>query len=571
MPRPVVGTAAIMAEAQCISRWVGGPTKPHGFTSQKYAQTPQKPGAANRIPPEIAAKISKYLDVKDLGRAALAWRPVALASYASPEFIKLECGRYSLMTNGFSRWSPDTMYAVRMRMEQYNFAWSTLQYASSLAFSLPHTTQDTPWAGHEHFKSGNCFMGESNGYMYDVSSWEASGPQGEADASKTETGLKTTQINLVLQKHFVKAVTVDPVEQIIGILEFNTLSTYDVYSRIPILHVYNLNGQHLVSTQIRIGFQTGAEIYHLEMHGEMVCIIANYSSTESLIGIASDINIQNWTGKSRAVHLDLLRYPSPPGTPGYTAYCTGFQFITEDLWIATSKTKTDRRDTIPTHHIHVGHVRLDKQTIIALRDVVNEKGWTPNNISLIRNVSHSSPVSGLFYGNSESRLFGLKWEYRDCAGAPIRANACLFGRTTVEAWLGVPYLVPQESLHWIKMPIPDTTKEYALEGYHGKPKPDPTNREGLYIVGRRLFWAQVWPYGWSFNVLDYNPGAGNWISAEIETRGEEWKTVTGLFCNDPYAVAFSTTCRIYNVARVVPTEDGILIKHGAADYTMLLM
>jgi hypothetical protein len=70
-PRPMVGTAAIMMEAQGISPWVGGPTTSYGFTTPSYMTPPNEPGAANRIPPEIAAKIAKYLDVKDLGRATL--------------------------------------------------------------------------------------------------------------------------------------------------------------------------------------------------------------------------------------------------------------------------------------------------------------------------------------------------------------------------------------------------------------------------------------------------------------------------------------------------------------------
>ncbi|KAF8189854.1 hypothetical protein K438DRAFT_1832198 [Mycena galopus ATCC 62051] len=241
-------------------------------------------------------------------------------------------------------------------------------------------------------------------------------------------------------------------------------------------------------------------------------------------------------------------------------YCTGLQFITEDLYIATEKGRTDPRDTIPTHLIRVGHVRLKKQILVDLKDALGDN-WTPNNISLIRNLSHYSPADGPFCANPASRLFGIKFEYRNFDGT-TKSNCCLFGRATVESWLGIGG--PPDHMHWLTMPLPN----------EGGARADPTNREGLYVVGRRLFWATIWQYGWSLNVIDYNPGAGNAIPETLETRGGEWKSWTGLFCNDPFAVAISSTTRICHLTRVVPTEDGILLKNNdpnAPDYTMLMM
>ncbi|KAJ6484328.1 hypothetical protein C8R47DRAFT_1131026, partial [Mycena vitilis] len=564
-PRPVVGEAAMMAEAQGISPWVGSPTAPYGF--QTCAPPPKEPGAANRIPPEIAAQISKYLDVKDLGRAAIAWRSVALASYASPEYIKLECGKYSLLTTGASTWRPDVMRSVRERMEQYNYAWSTLQYTGSQSFSIPHTTGDTPWAGSDGWRSGNRFTGESNGYIYDVSCREALGQMQarvclhQLPSFRTgETGLKMSQFDVVLSSHFVRAVTVDPVGQVVGILEYNNNNTHDVYSRIPVLHVYNLNGRRMGSVQIRIGFPTLTEIYHMELHGEMVCIIANYSDTDhSLIGVASSIVIQSWVGEPRCVSIKSC----------LGNYCTGFQFITEDLWILTEKGKEDRRDKCPSALIRVGHVRMNIQRPVTLADIYG-KGWTPNTVSLIRNVSPYSPVSGIFYPNPAVRLFGIKWEYVDYIGK-ISANSCLFSRSQVEAWLGIAPSSPPE-LHWISMPFLNDADPRKENGGHSPPT-DFSNRQGFAVIGRRLFWAEIWPNGWSLNLLDYNPGAGNAICMKVEARGEAWKSYTCYFCSDPYPVAYSASSRISDLARIIPTEDGLLLKqnnrHGPA-YTMLL-
>ncbi|KAJ7910607.1 hypothetical protein B0H13DRAFT_2011590 [Mycena leptocephala] len=567
-PRPMVGTAAIMMEAQGISPWVGGPTTPYGFTTPSYMTPPKEPGAANRIPPEIAAKIAKYLDVKDLGRATLAWRSVALASYASPEYIKLECGKYSLLTNpSLAARGPDAIRTVRERIQQYNFAWSSMLFSDCKFFTIPQTTQDTPWAGSDQWKSGNRFVGESNGYMYDVSSWDT-GTQMQArvclhrlpSLRTGELGLKRHQFDVALMSHFVKAVTVDPVGKVVAILEFNTDHTHDPYTRIPFMHVFKFSGQHIGTVQLRAGFPTLAEVYHMELHGEMVCIIANYDSPESILGTASNVVVQSWVGAPRSFHIQRC----------YGGYCTGFQFITEDLWILTEKGKTDPRDTIPTSVIRVGHVRLNAQTMVNLADI-HGKGWTPNTISLIRNVSQYSPVSGPFSPDPASRLFGIKYEYRQYDGN-VSANSCLFGRTTVESWLGIPASGPIEPVHWILMPILNDADPRRNGGR--PPKYDPTNREGLALIGRRLFWAEIWPNGWSLNLLDYNPGAGNAVCEKKEPRGQMWQSYTCYFCSDPYPVAYTVSDRITDLDRIVPTEDGLLLKHnlhGTPSYTMLMM
>lgn len=116
---------------------------------------------------------------------------------------------------------------VRDRMEQYNFAWSTLLYSGSQNISIPGTTQDTPWAGSKDWKSGHTFMGESNGYMYNVATMGPPGAQMQASVCvyqlpslrTGETDLRRTEFNVVLRSHFVKAVTVDPVGQVVAILE----------------------------------------------------------------------------------------------------------------------------------------------------------------------------------------------------------------------------------------------------------------------------------------------------------------------------------------------------------------
>ncbi|KAJ7512090.1 hypothetical protein B0H11DRAFT_474041 [Mycena galericulata] len=228
-----------------------------------------------------------------------------MASHATPEFIRAECARFSLLTQSPSTWPPQVLRQVRDRMDQYNHAWSTLQYSDTKFFTIPQTSDVTPWAGSNEWRSGNHFMGESNGYVYDACSWEAPGPAGTQMLARVcltqvpslrtgEVDLKRIQFNVVLSSHYVKAVTVDPVAQVVGILEYNNGYSENVYSRIPVLHVYHLKGHRLGSVQIRVGFQTGAEVYHMEMHGEMVCIVANHSTNK---GTLSAIMIQNWTAR----------------------------------------------------------------------------------------------------------------------------------------------------------------------------------------------------------------------------------------------------------------------------------
>ncbi|KAJ7432914.1 hypothetical protein B0H11DRAFT_2123692 [Mycena galericulata] len=560
-PRPVVGTAAIMAEAQGTSFWVGGPvSRTSPYPTQNYA-VKAKPltgrGAANRIPPEIALKISEYLGVKDLARGAVAWRSLAMASHATPEFIRAECARFSLLIQSPSTWPPQVLRQVRDRMDQYNHAWSTLQYSDTKFFTILQTSDVTPWAGSNEWRSGNHFMGESNGYVYDACSWEAPGPAGTQMLARVcltqvpslrtgEVDLKRTQFNVVLSSHYVKAVTVDPVAQVVGILEYNNGYTENVYSRIPVLHVYHLKGHRLGSVQIRVGFQTGAEVYHMEMHGEMVCIVANHSTNK---GTLSAIMIQNWTGAARYVALD--------NPPAWERWCTGFQFITEDLYIMTERSKTHPADEVLSSLIRIGHVRKNMQQIKYLTDI-NSEGWTPTNISLLRNISSYSPVNGPFYMNPERRLFGVLFNYKMFDGV-WKHNACLFGRTTVESWLGISTAEAPERVHPLIIPVVNGSGDRS-EILQQSAIYDPTNREGFAIIGRRLFWAEMWPRGWGLNLVDYNPGAGSAIQSKRDTRGDMWKSYSGEFCQDPYPVAYTATTRIACPSRIIANEDGLLIK-----------
>lgn len=69
-------------------------------------------------------------------------------------------------------------------------------------------------------------MGESNGYIYDVLSWQGQGGM-LARVSLyqlpsfriAEIELKRTQFDVVLRSHFVRAVAVDPVGQVVAVLE----------------------------------------------------------------------------------------------------------------------------------------------------------------------------------------------------------------------------------------------------------------------------------------------------------------------------------------------------------------
>ncbi|KAJ6590628.1 hypothetical protein DFH09DRAFT_1139876 [Mycena vulgaris] len=565
-PPPVIGSAAMMAEAQGMDCWVGGPVQANmsSYHSKTVSATPPRSGgAANRIPTEIALQISKHLNVRDLARAAVAWRPVYHASHAFPEFIRTECARFGLVANHMRTWPSQLLAQVRDRIEQYNFAWSTLQYSGGQFFSIPQTSDETPWAGSLGWKSGKRFMGESNGYVYDVGSWDA-GPQVcarvrlyQAPSFRTgEINLKCTQIDVALRSHYVKAVSVDPVGQVVAILEYNNNEGANPHSRIPYLHVYDLKGKHVGTARLMVGFQMSSEVYHMELHGEMLCIVANYRYGKDMI---SEMLIQNWCGAQRYVSISRCDHATP--------FVTGFQFITEDMYITTEKSKLEARDQILSQVVRVGSIRTNTQRIVNFADIYG-KGWTPNGISLIRNISPHQPVSGTFSSDPSKRLFGIRYDYLNFKNI-LESNACLFGRTTVESWLGISTLEEVEPLHWLTVPL-------LNDAWPTKPRIwDPTNREGVALIGRRLFWGEIFPDAvWGLGVLDYNPGAGIHIEKRKETRGKQWESFTCLFCSDPYPVAFTATTRISNVKRIIPTEDGILIKQddpNAPTFMALLM
>ncbi|KAJ7755346.1 hypothetical protein DFH07DRAFT_821975 [Mycena maculata] len=311
-PQSVAGTARIMAEAQGTSFWQGGPVQTNAYPPQKSQSrrksTSPTEGAANRIPLEIALKISEHLNVRDLARGAVAWRPLALASHANPEFIRTECARFSLLSHAPFTCTPEVLRQVRERMAQYNFAWSTLQYSYAQSFTLPSSDvmprsggHETPWAGSHEWRSGNHFMGESNGYVYDARSWEVPGPRMLGRVCVTqipslrvgEMGLKSFQFDVNLTSGYMKAVTVDPVGKRVGILEYNNGYTDNPCTRIPVLHVRSLKeGQFEGSVEIRTPLSAAAEVYHMEFHGKMVCIVANHSTIN---GTFSEMVIQDWT------------------------------------------------------------------------------------------------------------------------------------------------------------------------------------------------------------------------------------------------------------------------------------
>ncbi|KAJ6631103.1 hypothetical protein B0H10DRAFT_1938650 [Mycena sp. CBHHK59/15] len=556
--RPVsrVGTAAMMAEAAGASFWVGD-----GRINVKSTNTkpPQKDAAANRIPTEIALRITKHLDVKDLGRAAVAWRPAALASHAAPEFLRLECARFSLLVG---RLSSVSMRDVCDRMEQYNYAWSTLQFSIGNSFYIPETTINTVWAGSRDWQAGQNFMGESNGYMYEVRSWQAPDQQYQAMVTLYRVpSLRTGELDfnpvrfiVPLAAHFVKAVAVNPVEQVVAVLEFNNQTNSYLF-----VHLYDFTGRYLANHSIETWHTMSAEVYHFELHGDMICVMIQSSVAPS----QSKILAVNWRGSPRAVYFR-------GGCDG-EAYFSGFQFITEDIYIMTEKSKTARGDHIPSPVIRVGHVRKNLQFIVGLHDKYGD-GLFPNNVTLIRNVSNYAPTAGAFYPNPALRLFGLKFDYRNYDGS-MRSNVCLIGRTTIENWLQLPLTGPLEPLHWITLPTKNTIDPDYLR-LQMAPY-NPTNREGLSLIGRRLFWGELWPTGCGLNMLDFNPGAA--AVTNKDKRGGMWESYTGNFTADPYTVTYTSTTRITNVDRIIPTEDALLIKQnsggsgGAPNFMALLM
>ncbi|KAJ7637143.1 hypothetical protein FB45DRAFT_457176 [Roridomyces roridus] len=260
-------------------------------------------GAANRIPTEIAIKISKYLSVKDLAHGAVAWRALASASQDTASFIRAECARFSLRILGSWTARTDLLPGMRDRIAQYNHAWSTLQYTFGQSFVIPQTAYDTPWAGSFEWRSGTQFMGESGGWTYNAHSrvqnevFKARVSLYENPSLRTgEMGFKNVQIDVSLYSGYVKAVAVDSVARYVGVLEYSDQDAGGGYASIPILHVFHLdNGNRLISARLRFyGFPVGAEVYHMEIHGQMVCVAANYDSFGQ--GTRSDVIVQNWTG-----------------------------------------------------------------------------------------------------------------------------------------------------------------------------------------------------------------------------------------------------------------------------------
>ncbi|KAK7046660.1 hypothetical protein R3P38DRAFT_2875055 [Favolaschia claudopus] len=558
---------------------------PRAAASRSQGNRHEQP-IANRIPPEIATIISKYMDVRDLARAARVWRPITGASQHPAEYIKMESEKYSLLVHyefEESLWSFDTIKTVLERMRQYNFAWSTLQHSSSISFAMPGTTANTMWAGSFNWKSGVHFMGESNGYMYEVISWKAQvGPHETRMQTKInlkqlpslrtgKTGFKERSIHM--QVEFVKAVCVEPLRKLVGILVFNSAIGADEASRTPILHVYRLNGQYHAFVDLRTRFNALTEVSQMDMRAEMVCIVAHYPSFSSSNGLASHIFMQNIDGERRV--SDVLS--------GRNAFCTGFQFIAPDLWIATWKEKLRPYDTAATNIICAGFIECpDKITeIVVIPDALASPNHPPpDDITLIRNVwpSHDNDRCGPFYNNPKTRLFGLKYDYRNPLSGLTKSHCCLFGADTVESWVDLREddAPPPERMHWLRLLYLNAgrTDGYGRNWF----SKDFSNPLGVSLIGRRLFYAEPFAHGWSLNVIDYNPGAGSVLphrDDHYKTRNMgDWQTSTGLHSVDPYPVAHTTTTPLHGVVRAIPTADGILLKKNDPDnvnYTMLLM
>ncbi|KAJ7770478.1 hypothetical protein B0H16DRAFT_1881494 [Mycena metata] len=535
--RSAAGAAALMIAAPGSS-WVG-PVTPRPLTAPQSHATPRpvtarrshphppppsnpsdgtnttpsnKPGAANRIPLEIALEISKYLDVRDLGRAAQAWHSIALASTASPEFIRLECARYSLLLHGSSDWTGAKMRVVRERMQRFNFAWSTLLYSTAQFVNIPQMTASTPWAGSHQWQSGNRFTGESNGYIYDVFSW-AVGSQFQARVSihwlpslRTRLGGEVTHFDLPLRNHFVKAVAVDPVQRRVAILEFdNNPHARGEPSSFPIVHICTLDGRApRRSVKYDYGIQPFTEIYHMELHQDMVCFVGNVPSSRHPSGMESTVVFRNWRGARREGGVCVPDF-----------YCTGFQFITEDLYIVTTREKPiffEHRLTAPGYDytpysslVWVGHVRRGWCNRVTSIVDPRSRGQTENGITLVRNNSPYNRARGPFYSNPATRLFGLKYDYNELDGS-IRSSVALFGQTTVESWVHIVHTGPTEPIHWVDVPRTDTA-DMRLYPEILASLNDTSNVAGWAVIGRRLFWGERWHSGWGCHLVDYSPGA----------------------------------------------------------------
>ncbi|KAJ7019330.1 hypothetical protein C8F04DRAFT_278582 [Mycena alexandri] len=466
-------------------------------------------------------------------------------------------------------------------MQRYNFAWSTLLYSAARFVNIPQMTASTPWAGSHQWRSGNRFTGESNGYIYDVSSW-AVGSQFQARVSlhrlpslRAGHG-EVTHFDVPLRKHFAKAVAVDPVKRRVAILEFdNNRAASGEHSSFPTVHVCTLDGQDRVSAGFKLGLKPFTEIYHMELYKDTVCFVGNFPSSRHPNGMESNIVLQNWKGARRWWGM-------------YTqdVYCTGFQFITEDLFIMTTREKpssyefrqlTIGYDDAPYSSVAwAGHVRLRSCNMVTSNFAdPNSRGRTPTGITLVRNNSPYGRARGPFYSNPTTRLFGLKYHYNEFDGS-VRSSVALFGQTTVESWLEIAHTSPTEPIHWVDVPRTDTT-DMRLHPEILTSLNDASNLAGWAIIGRRLFWGERWLTGWGLHLVDYNPGAGAILAPEggLETHGAlPWMSVSARLAHDPYPVVHTATIPMgEGVKRLIATEDGILAKLDLPDanFTMMLM
>jgi hypothetical protein len=239
-------------------------------------------------------------------------------------------------------------------------------------------------------------------------------------------------------------------------------------------------------------------------------------------------------------------------------YHTGFQFITEDLYIMTEKAALDPRDRVPSMILRVGHVKANKQLVINLTDKYAPAHRTVNHISLVRNVSPYYAMAGDFHSVPEDRLFGIKFDYFGY-GTAMDSNVCLFGRSTVERWLGIPTSGPIERPYWVTLPKL-SSMDFHYQHYQDTTL-DPTNREGLSIIGRRLFWSNRWSNGWGLSIFDFNLGA-QVAMQQPAVHGQMWTSYIGNYNADPYLITYTTTSRIANVERIMPNEDGLILKHS---------
>ncbi|KAJ7151164.1 hypothetical protein C8R46DRAFT_1123461 [Mycena filopes] len=563
----VLGPAGFTA-----GRWVGGPTAPLPPPRAGFGQRPaiiarplnQRPPkskvkAPSHLPPEITLQISQHLDAKDLARGALVWRPLASVTQSSPEWIRMECARYSLLLNHPSKWSGEQRRAISEQMGRHNFAWSTMLYSTAAPIEATQMTSSTPWAGSYGWKSGSRFTGESNGYIYDVSSQRV-GSQLRAEVTvyrlpslrKRQLDLVKTRFDLTLHRGSVKAVTVDPVGRRVAVLEFDNIG-HPNHNLPPVLHLCSLDGKPSQMIQIGLQLIPSSEIYHLELHKDMVCIVANYPSSNHNHGMESLIVLQNWR-VSR--HIVIHEH----------SYCTGFQFITEDLYIMTTRQRTGE---VFGSFVQVGHVGLNsRQSVNRYLQDKHGKSLMANGINLVRNKALHAPAGSPYYTDPAKRLFGLRYNYNEYDGS-VRNNVALFCQGTVESWLQLTPTAPTEPIHW----VPITKKDATDMRYHPGVRAcmnTPDNLEGFAVVGRRLFWGERWVAGWGFNVVDYNFGASAILGHKKHGVGG-WQSSSSRFTGDRYPAVLTTTRPMPGPVpeRLIATEEGILLKFVRASVLRL--